>query len=425
MPIPAPATLAVLAVFALIAAVAAPAAAQEDAAAPAKAAQEGPHYSLAADAAAGMILAADGLYPASADSAAVWTVQANFLHRLEAPGWGMVLSHNVDISGQAATAAAPSFSPTTTVYEAYARLDIGEWTQLFVGKRRMGLGIGSTFAPGDALDPRSGFWDQKTGFRGIDLAASIGPDISLRAALSLDRSFDAYAAGMEKKTAASAFATAPSDAAAQAAAGQAAAAYAAALDGAAGPADPRLFTYALSAEAQLGSVQAAVAGVYARGDADSVERPSIGVSVDLSGLILQAEGAAELSGAPDWYASAGARYTWSNGPSMLSLSADYDYNGRAGLLKNAHYLLPYASYTLDQVFNLYARALVELEAPSALLSLGLTLYPAEGFDLELTGLFGLGGPGAEFSSIQSFAVLPSPGTGVLSSAIGFAARVHF
>jgi hypothetical protein len=399
----------------------------QDAAAEEPTEDESPRYSLAADAAAGFILAADGFDPASADSAAAWLVQANFLHRIEAPGWGLVLSHNLDFSGQAASSAAPAFAPSTTVYEAYARLNLGDWAQLFIGKRRMGLGIGSTFAPGDLVDPRSGFWDQKTGFRGIDLSASLGPDVSLRAALSLDRNFDAYAAGIKSKAAAAAKAAASGDPSADAAAIQTAAAYQAALDGAAGPADTRLFVYALSAEAQLGSLQLAAAGVYAQGDAKACARPSLGLSIDLGGIILQAEGAVELEGAPDWYGTAGARYTWTEGSRMLSLSLDYDYNGKAGLLKNAHYLLPYASFTLDEVFNLYARALVDLASPSALVAGGLTLYPARGFDLEFTLLAGLGASGTELSTIQTLAALPSvaPGAGALSAAAGLAARVHF
>jgi hypothetical protein len=401
--------LAALAAVALWAA--AGASAQEAGASGEDPVSSGPRYSLAADAAAGLILAADGADSARADSAAAWTLQANLLHRIEAPGWGMMLSHNVDISGQAATQAQPAFAPSMTVYEAYARLDMGQWAQLFVGKRRMGLGIGSTFAPGDAVDPRSGFWDQKTGFRGIDLAASLGPDLAIRAALSLDRNFDAYALGVKNK-------------AATGTPGQAAAkkAYADALGDAVGPADPRLLVYATSADAQLGSLQLAAAGVYSYG---RIGRPSIGLSYDLGGLILQAEGAVELAGSPDWYGTAGARYSFVGGPRSLTVSVDYDYNGAPGLLRATHYLLPYLSYTKEDSFNAYARALVGLDGPSALVSAGLTLYPAQGFDLEFTLLAGLGASGSEFSTISSFAALPSPGTGELSAAAGLAARMHF
>ena len=68
---------------------------------------------------------------------------------------------------------------------------------------------------------------------------------------------------------------------------------------------------------------------------------------------------------------------------------------------------------------------MELEAPSALLSLGLTLYPAPGFDLELLGLFGLGGATGEFSSLSSVSPIASPSSGRLSYALGLTARVHF
>ncbi len=417
--------------------------------APAPLAAEGGEggWTMSADAAAGAILAADGLNPASADSAALWVLSANFLHRYEGGGWGLVLSDSLDLSGDAAAAAGsggtqslPAFAPLLSVYEAYARLDIGDWGQLFVGKRRMGLGIGTVFAPGDLIDPRSGFWDQKTGFSGLDFAASLGSDVAIRAALSLDGNFSAWAAGM---TAKSADAQAAADLAAAAASGwplqpsaliqatklRADAAYAAALGGAAGPADPRLMTWALSTDAQLGGLQLAAAGVYRP---DAIERPSLGFSYDFGGLILQAEAAAEFSanGAasladPDLYGTGGLHYMWSDEADSLSLALDYDYNGRAGLLAHSHYLLPWISYTRDEVLNAYARALVGLENPSAFVSLGLTLYPAQGFDLEFTALFCAGAGDGEFSSLASLAALPSPGAGKLSVSGGVAARVHF
>jgi hypothetical protein len=382
----------------------------------------GPTYSLSVDAAAGMTLAAAGFDLASPYSAAVWLVQANFLHRIEAPGWGMVLSHQLDISGQAATQASPAFVPSMTVYEAYGRLDLGDSGQFFVGKRRMGLGIGTTFSPGDLVDPRSGFWDQKTGFRGLGLTASLGPDVALRAAMSLDRSFDAYAAGLQSKSAAQAGVGSLPLTGPYIAAQKAAAAYAAALDGAAGPADPRLIVWGISAEAQLEALQVAAAGVFAGGSAKAATRPSLGLSYDLDGVILQAEGAVELSGGPDWFGTAGIRYTFSGDSSSLTASLDYDYNGKPGLLRGTHYLLPYLSYGLTEVFAIYARSLVGIEGPSALLSAGLTLYPVQGFDLELTGLFCLGGAGEEFSSLPA---PPSPGAEAPANAVGLAARVHF
>ena len=274
-------------------------------------------WSMSADAVAGASLATDGLNPASADSAALWILALDFLHRYDSAGWGLVLSDTVDLSGLASAAigaggteALPAFPPAITVYEAYARLDIGNWGQFFVGKRRMGLGIGTVFAPGDLIDPRTGFWDQKTGFRGLDFAASLGSDFAFRAALGLDRNFEAWAAGMRAKSAP------VSSVLAQA--------YAKALDGAAGPADPRLLTWAGSADAQLGSLQVSGAAVFRP---YAVTRPSLGLSYDLGGLILQVEGAAELSadgaasiGKPDWYDTAGLHWMTSGDSDSLSLA---------------------------------------------------------------------------------------------------------
>lgn len=368
-------------------------------------AEEAPRYSLSADAATSLTLAAKGFDPAVADSAAVWGVTANFLHRVEARGWGLVLSHSLDLSGQTAATVATYFAPSITVYEAYTRLDIGEWGQLFVGKRRMGLGIGTTFAPGDLIDPRSGFWDQKNGFRGVDLSASVGSELAIRAALSLDRNFDAWAAGMRAK-----------------AAPALRAAYLAALDGAAGPADPSLLVGALSADALLGALQVSVAGVFSK---DSVARPSAGLSYDLGGIIVQAEGAVELAGGldkPGWYGTAGARYTWSTDSVSATLALDYDHNGAEGILKHTNYVLPMGNIAVNDLFSLTARALVEVEAPSALVSAILVLYPLPGFDLEFTVLASLGAAGGEFASL---AAPPSAGPDPTTNAVGFAARVHF
>ncbi|MDA8411732.1 MAG: hypothetical protein M0001_15270 [Treponema sp.] len=429
-------------------------AAGEEAAGPAAAAGEeagAGGWSMSADLEAGASLASSGFDPSSSDSAALWILTADFLHRYDGSGWGLVLSDSIDLSGLASAVAGtggtdslPAFTPAITIYEAYARLDMGNWGQIFVGKRRMGLGIGSVFAPGDLVDPRSGFWDQKTGFRGFDFAASLGSDFALRAALSLDRNFEAWAAGVRAKTATAASVAAtsvttssatsaltayPSAATAQSTSPTPGQIYSAALDGAAGPADPRLFTWAGSADAQLGSLQLSAAAVFRPG---AVERPSLGFSYDLDGLIFQAEGAAEFSadGAasptkPDWYGTAGLHWTIAGDSDNLSLALDYDYNGRPGLLDHSNYLLPWISYARTDVLDAYARALVGLENPSALLSLGLTLYPAQAFDLEFTGLFGLGSGDGEFATLSNFAPIPSPGAGRLSTQVGVDARVHF
>lgn len=342
-----------------------------------EAASAGPRYSLSAEAAAGMVLAADGLGAGPSDTAAVFSVTAKFLHRLEAPGWGAALSHDLNLSGPAALTGSAGDAPTIDIHEAYARLDLGDSAQVFLGKRRLELGIGTAFAPGDIMNPRSGFWDQLNGFRGLCATASLGSDISLRAAASLERAFSADEV------------------------------------------DPSLVTWAAQAEAQLGSLQLCASGAYSPG---SAARPSLGFSLGLGDLILQAEGAVELEGGPYWFGAGGARESWSSGDASLLVSLDYGYNGEPGLLEHRDYLLPYLKFGLAEAFDIYARALVGLEGPSALLSTGLTLYPVQGFDLELTGLFGLGPEGSEFAELPS---LRSKDKGALRDAIGLATRVHF
>jgi hypothetical protein len=339
---------------------------------------DGPRYSLSADAAAGMILAAEGIGTALEDSAAVFEISGNFLHRLEAPGWGTVLSHSVACSASTASIQSSSEAePSLTVYEAYARLDAGDWGQIFFGKRRMGLGIGTTFSPGDIIDPRAGFWDQKDGFRGLCATASIGSEFSLRGAASLERAF------------------------------------------AADKADPSLVTWAAQAEALLGALQLAAACAYSP---DYAVRPSLGLSIGLGDLILQAEGAVELESGPYWFGTAGAKESGSFGDANLLVSIDYGYNGEQGLLKKTHYLLPNAKFGIRDAFDIYARSLIGLEGPSALLSTGLTLYPVQGFDIELTGTFALGAVGSELAALPA---TRSSTNATLRDAVGLATRVHF
>ncbi len=378
------------------------------AAAPASAGDVGePSYSLAADAAAGFVAASPSLDPGAAGTAALWTLSANFLHRFGGRGWGAVLNHTVDLSGNTALLGLPlAFSGS--VHEAYARVDLGEAASLAIGKRRMQLGIGTAFAPGDMINPRSGFWDQKDGFRGISFAGSVGADLSLRAALSFDRNLDAYAAATKAAQALAAYgATDPRYAAAAAAA-------ATALDGAAGSADPALFIWAGSAELQLGTLQIALGGNF---QPDRVARPSLGLSADIAGLILQAEGAVEFMGAPDWYGTAGARYTLYSDAFELSLSLDGEYGGGRGL-EGTLYLLPVAFLSITDKGAVFVRSLVDLDGGSALLSTGLTLSFLPDFEIELTGAFGIGKDGAEFSR------LPAP-LGSMRSSAGLAARIHF
>ena len=335
---------------------------------PDAAAQDGgTAYSLAADAAALFVFGGASLDPA--EQSASWKLEANLLHRLDGEGWGAVLNQSLDLTSSATGGVA------ATAHEAYARLDLGDSGQLFVGKRRLPLGLGTFFAPGDALNPRTGFWDQKNGFRGLAFAGSIGSELGLRAALSLERNL-AWAS-----------------------------------------ADPELLAWALSADLQLGSLQVAASGVWSPGES---LRPSLALGCEFAGLVAQAEFAAELEGGPDYYGTAGLRYAADSGFASLVLSLDYGYNGSPGrLFKGTHYAVGSASFSVAERLSATARALVEPEGPSAIASFALALYPAPGLDLEGSLQAGLGEDGSELSR---FAL--GSGT-LLRVAWVFAVRVHF
>jgi hypothetical protein len=355
----------------------------------------GPRYSLAADAAAGFAVSSPAYALADPGGSALWALSADLLHRIESTGWGATLHHSIDLSSR-------SGAVSSTVYEAFARLDLGDWGQLFVGKRRMGLGVGAAFSPADPVDPRTGFWDQKSGFRGLAVSASLGSELSLRACVSLERNLEAYQAALAAQ---GSFASPAQKAAALAA-----------LGGASGPADPALLGWAASIDYRGGIALLAASAAWSPG---AYARPALGLSFDVGGFIAQAEAAVELEDGPSWHGTAGLRRTFSGADASLTLSIDYDYNGSPGLLSNTHYLLAYASLSAAWAFEAYVRALVGLEEPSALLSAGIVLLPATGFDLELAAALGLGEDGTEFAQRASAMRPPARWSA------GLAARVHF
>ncbi len=386
-------------------------------------ARGGPDYSLSADAAVGFGAASPGFDFTAAGTAALWTVSATFLHRFEGSGWGAVLNHTVDLSGSGVLPGTAS-AISGIVREAYADLCPDGALSISLGKRRMQMGVGTVFAPGDMINPRLGFWDQKDGFRGLALEGSVGADLSLRGALSLEGNLGAWAAALTARQALAAYG--PADLRYTAAAATAAAA----LAGTAGPADPRLFIWGASADAQVGTLQMALGGNFRP---NRIVRPSIGFSADIAGLIFQAEGAVELAGAlggtpdslppgtapgsPGWYGTLGLRYTLYGGDFELTLAADGEYGGGRGLA-GWLYLLPAVTVSIAETGSLTARALVDPEGGSALVSAILVAGFLRDFDIEMTGSFGIGAEGTEFSR------LPEP-LESMRSTLGLAARVHF
>ncbi len=196
-----------------------------------------------------------------------------------------------------------SVAPTVSVPEAYARLTLTDNLDVTFGQKRLALGVGQTVTVADSLNPTVGFFDQKTGFRGFTAEWSPTTWASVSAAASTESG--------------------------------------------------RLDDWAGAGQVSLlaGGVQA-VASLVAR-EAKTF-RPALGVTYDLFGFILSAEGAAEYlpqvirpSGpwgsatalsswsapaawtAPAFSGSAGARYALTLGDFDLTVSAEALHAGES------------------------------------------------------------------------------------------------
>ena len=196
-----------------------------------------------------------------------------------------------------------SVAPTVAIPEAYARFALTDSLDITFGQKHYPLGVGQTLTVGDSINPVIGFFDQKTGFRGITADWSPVSWASVSAAASTESGF---------------------------------------LDDWTGAGQLSLLAGGLQATASL----------VAR-DAKTL-RPAAGVSYDLFGLIVTAEGAAEFLpqqvrpvgdwgsltstgvwasptawSSPAYSGSLGARYALSFGDFDLTVSAEALHAGES------------------------------------------------------------------------------------------------
>jgi len=152
--------------------------------------------------------------------------------------------------------------PKATVYEAYFRVTPVESLDLTFGQKHYNLGVGQIFTVGDTINPAISFFDQKTGFKGATAEWSPASWVSVSGA---------YSTGVRPDQGV-----------------------------AAGQVSALLDQWQLTASAVGGK---------------STLNPGAGLSYDLFGVILTAEGAAEFRPAgepmttPKLSGSTGARYT--------------------------------------------------------------------------------------------------------------------
>jgi len=190
------------------------------------------------------------------------------------------------------TASLVAVAPVVAVSEAYFRIRPTDSLDLTFGQKRFALGVGQTFTVGDSLNPVIGFFDQKTGFRGATAEWSPVSWASVSAAVSTEK----------------------------------------------GTTDSPLAA-AAQGSLLLDLVQLTASVV---GKKDGTFNPALGLSYDLFGVIVTAEGAAEFlpqgvrpSGlastwkapeawnSPALSASGGARWAATLGDWDLTLSGEY------------------------------------------------------------------------------------------------------
>jgi hypothetical protein len=183
-----------------------------------------------------------------------------------------------------------------TIYEAYFRITPVANIDLTFGQKHYNIGVGQAVTVGDSINPVTGFFDQKTGFRGATAEWSPNSATSVSAALSTENS-DLTGAGQVSLL----------------------------LD-----------------KLQL------TASLVSDGQKAKTFNPAVGTSYDFSGVIVSAEGAAEFlpqgpvpteanpsawSAPAAWTSpalsgSAGARYTLTVGDWDYTLSGQYLHWGQ-------------------------------------------------------------------------------------------------
>ncbi len=246
-------------------------------------------------------------------------------------------------------------APTLAIPEAYFRWAVTDALDLTFGQKRFNIGVGQTFTVGDSLNPATGFFDQKTGFRGVTAEWSPASWASAAVAVSTEG-------------------------------GRA--------DALAGAGQVNLL---------LGNLQV-TGSVVAQGD--KTLNPALGVSVDLLGVIVTAEAAAEFlpqglraSNPPATSASAGARWMPTWGDWDLTLAAEYLYwaqgltddESAAGisavvispafLLRSQHNAFVRLAVSTGGVFTVSTFCALDLQDGSILGQVSATLTPWDNLDV--------------------------------------------
>ena len=298
--------------------------------------------------------------------------------------------------------------PDHILYEAYIDYRPSDLLSVGAGKQRVSWGRGITFFPTDSLHP-SHNRDDVEGFTGVSALLTPSPDLQLTGAVDFSAPLSA--------------------------------------ESSAGSANEDFYTdlkYALYGSWFFGNLDLALSGVYRR---DATMRPGLGLSYEIAGFVLTAEGAVEFlnqtlypdetlpafNEAEAWepypLAAAGVSRNWSpEGMTDYSFyaAAEYLYAGTgytdaeeeryfetvdAYLLANGgypaapylgrHYLFLVGSLEIYRKISLEVSGLGNLRDGSASLGASATLLTIEGMDLSAEGETLVGGKATEFGRLKS------------------------
>jgi len=345
---------------------------------------------------------------ASSDASLSWFAGLEGHHRYVKGIFEARLDHRLQVGPATDTLGTQSI--TDTVDEAYALVKVSNAVDVFAGQKRMGIGLASTFGLSDGLNPRNGYWDQRTGFRGCGARISVGDTFLLDSAVSVERLIRLNSA------------------------------------------DGKKLTYATGFEWLPGNLDLAGCVTFSPG---WTLLPALGLSYDLGGFIVSAEanlecmpqgkyprgssynefvyGGGQTRGmnAPVLSFATGFRADLAFGKGDVVVAADYAFLGqglnadqtevwkgiaaqvatsalsslRLGMLPqpllNRHYLLPAVGFTVTDVLDLQTRVLVNLFDGSVYINSVLTVQIIDNADLYFSGSGMTGVDGSEFQRLPS------------------------
>lgn len=287
--------------------------------------------------------------------------------------------------------------PQLTIYEAYFRVTPVESLDLTFGQKHYNIGVGQIFTVGDSINPVIGFFDQKTGFRGVTAEWSPASWVSASAAYSTGSSSDP---------------TTPT-----------------------ATVDPQDGAGAAQVSLLLDKLQLTASTVAGK---DTLN-PAVGVSYDVLGVILTAEGADEFLPDGDFTTSrlsgsAGARYTatltddwdltlaaqylyWANAVGVAGASTDAAARGIAHT-KNAFFQVQLTGGT---EFSLATLVVLDLEDDSVLHQTVVTWTPWDNVDFVATFQTASGGAGDAWQYVRD----PLAPTATYKYVASLATTYHF